>query len=200
MKIKRCLIAALALVCLCGCNSSAPAENTSSESDESAVEITLGDEDSTPIEDAESADENENKEDGGEDGESSSSGDLKAVYNEIASTVSLPDMVELNDRMLERKYGLTSETVADYAGGLDSSGVGQDEIVLIKAADESNVADIQNALQTYYDSKLAQQENYNPEEAEKIRNCSVETNGLYVTLIVSNDADQITEIVNNSLN
>ena len=102
--------------------------------------------------------------------------------------------------MLERKYGLTSETVADYAGGLDSSGVGQDEIVLIKAADESNVADIQNALQTYYDSKLAQQENYNPEEAEKIRNCSVETNGLYVTLIVSNDADQITEIVNNSLN
>ena len=108
-------------------------------------------------------------------------------------------MVELNDNLLNRYYGLTTDAVADYAGGVDSSGVGQDEIALFKAADESQVATIEQALQNRYDSKLSQQENYNPDEAEKIRNCQVETNGLYVTLIISNDAAQITEIVNNAI-
>ena len=108
-------------------------------------------------------------------------------------------MVELNDNLLMRYYGLSADAVSDYAGGVDSSGVGQDEIVLMKAADESQVDTVVQALQTRYDSKLSQQENYNPDEAEKIRNCSVETNGLYVTLIISNDASTITDIVNGSI-
>ncbi len=188
MKIKRCLIAALALACLCGCNSGANNASSVASTEEtgSSVEVTL----------SEAASEAEAESTAAED--SSASG-LKGVFEEISSTVELPDMVELNDNLLNRYYGLSTDVVADYAGGVDSSGVGQDEIALFKAADESQVAEIEQALQTRYDSKLAQQENYNPDEAEKIRNCKVETNGLYVTLIISNDAAQITDIVNNAI-
>lgn len=187
MKMKRFLVAALALFCLCGCNSGTDdSGSTASTVDTtSAAEVTVS---KTAASDADSV-----------AGESDSSSELKGVFSEIASAVELPDMVELNDNLLNRYYGLSTDVVADFAGGVDSSGVGQDEIALFKAADESQVAIIEQALQTRYDSKLSQQENYNPDEAEKIRNCKVETNGLYVTLIISNDAAQITEIVNNSI-
>lgn len=189
MKIKRFLIAALVLVCLCGCNSTGNSENSTSSADETTTVSAAADGNEAPANDAESTE--------AEDGSSDSQ--LKDVFTEISETVELPDMVELNDNLLNRYYGLTTDAVADYAGGVDSSGVGQDEIALFKAADESQVATIEQALQNRYDSKLSQQENYNPDEAEKIRNCQVETNGLYVTLIISNDAAQITEIVNNAI-
>lgn len=189
MKMKRCLIAALALLCLCGCNSGANSASSAASTAEttSAAEVTVADDESAAS-DADSTGDEEN-----------SGSELKGVFEEIKNTVELPDMVELNDNLLNRYYGLSTDVVADYAGGVDSSGVGQDEIALFKAADESQVSVIEQALQTRYDSKLEQQRNYNADEAAKIESCQVETNGLYVTLIISNDAAQITEIVNNSI-
>ena len=181
MKIKGYLAAALVLLCLCGCGS----QTTDTNDTESQAAVSqLVSEAEAPSADEQTA---------------QSDGTLKDVYVQIASQVELPDMIELNDKLLMRYYGISSDIVADFAGGVDAGGVGQDEIVLIKAADEANVSEIEQALQTRYDSKLAQQENYNADEAEKIRGCKVETKGLYVTLIISNDADQITEIVNKSI-
>ncbi len=125
---------------------------------------------------------------------------LADVYAQIKSCVTLPEMIELDavDK-LERYYGITADMIADYAGGIDSSGVGQDEIVIIKADSEEQVETIKEKLQVRYDSKLSQNENYNAEEAEKIRNCSVESSGLYVYMIISNDVDQITQIVTDAI-
>ncbi len=197
--MKRILIAALAILCLCGCNSTSSSDTNSTAEETggtgSSVEVTLGETASetaaTSEASAESAAEGDNT--------NTSDSELNGVFAKIKDSVELPDMVELNDNLLMRYYGLSADAVSDYAGGVDSSGVGQDEIVLMKAADESQVDTVVQALQTRYDSKLSQQENYNPDEAEKIRNCSVETNGLYVTLIISNDASTITDIVNGSI-
>ena len=188
MKIKRYFAAALVLMCLCGCNSGndlVPATGDISSTAAPAVE-----EVESAAEETESASENT---------ESADAVALSDVFKKIGEEVELPDMVELNDKLLMRYYGIDAADVADYAGGVDSSGVGQDEIVIIKAADESKVEGIEKALQTRYDSKLTQQDNYNPDEAEKIRGCKVETSGLYVTLIISNDADTITGIVKDAI-
>lgn len=179
MKIKRYFAAALVLLCLCGCGSSGTSDVSSQN--EPAVDVVASESTESEAVIAESSD------------------DLKTVFDKISTSVELPEMVTLNEKLIDRYYGLTTESVADFAGGVDSSGVGQDEIVLMKAVDESKVAEIEQALQTRYDSKLAQQENYNADEAEKIRKCKVETNGLYVTLIISNDADAINEIVKSAI-
>lgn len=172
--MKKIIIAALAVLCLCGCSNNA-AESSVPTSEPASQTA-------------------------GSASESAEAASLKDVYAEIASAVELPEMITLDsDALIERYYGITADMMQDYAGGVDSSGVGQDEIVLIKAKDESQVSAVEAALQTRYDSKLAQNENYNPEEAEKIRKCSVETNGLYVTMIISDDAAAIKEIVNNNI-
>lgn len=182
MKIKHYFAAALVLLCLCGCGTTETGStDTSSTEPVSQTEaVSAADAESSPA-------------------ENTSASSLGDVYSQVASQVELPEMVDLNEKLLMRYYGLSADVVADFAGGVASGGVDQDEIVLIKAASEDNVLEIETALQTRYDSKLSQQENYNADEAEKIRNCKVETHGLYVTLIISNDANKITEIVNGAI-
>lgn len=177
-EMKRILIAALAVLCLCGCGDKGT-ESTSSAASTAESNVV-----SEAVESA--AEQN--------DGTS-----LSAVFAEISEAVELPSMNEFNEQLLLRYYGITPDMVSDYAGGMDNSGVGQDEILLVKASDESQVEALRNALQTRYDQKLNEQANYNPEEAEKIRGCEVRVSGLYVTLIISNDAAQITEIVDSAI-
>ena len=192
MKAKRYFAVIAALICLCGCNASSGSEEVSSQPTDNSVEISAD-------QSLQANAANPSETVGDVSNEANSQSVLSGVYSEISNNFELPEMIPLNDKLLNRYYGLTPDVCSDYAGGVDGSGVGQDEIALFKAADESQVAAIEQALQTRYDSKLSQQENYNPDEAEKIRNCKVETKGLYVTLIISNDAEAITELVFNSV-
>lgn len=125
---------------------------------------------------------------------------LGEIYEEIKAEVKLPDMVELDDAdRLDRNYGITEEMVEEFAGGIDSSGVTMSEIVLIKAKDQDSAKQIEEKLNNRLSAKLDQNRNYNPEQAEIIEKCKVETNGLYVTMIISDEAQKITEIVNSHL-
>ncbi len=120
---------------------------------------------------------------------------LKDTYAEIQEQVTLPEMVDLNStKKLDRYYGIQEEDVADYAGGINNSGVQQDEIVLIKATSEEAAERIVAALQTRYDAKYSENENYNAEQAAMIKACKVEKDGLYVSMIISPDAEKITKI------
>ena len=184
MKIKRLLAAACVCLMLCGCGSqesttgSGEAKGTASSSEAAAAN-----------------DAGESK------AEEKADVSLTEVFEEIktAENVTLPEMVELNDRLIERYYGVTADMVSDFAGGVDSSGVGQDEIVLMKAADESQVDAIREKLEAKRQSSYEQQQNYNADEAEKLGKATVDVNGLYVTLIVSNDSDAIKAIVAKSI-
>ncbi|HCA05024.1 MAG TPA: hypothetical protein DEO32_03890 [Ruminococcaceae bacterium] len=136
---------------------------------------------------------------GGEKKESSVP--LSQVFEKIKSQVEIKDFNEFNNaKSLDRFYGLTDNDFEEYAGGINSSGVNQEEIVLIKAKDEAAAARVKEALDTRYASKVAQNKNYNPQQAAMVEKCSVEKNGLYVTMIVSPNAEKITTIFKSELN
>ena len=120
---------------------------------------------------------------------------LSSVYDDITKQVELKDMLVLTTTdQLDKYYGIAAEDVEDFAGCINSTGVDQEEIILIKATDDAAAGRIKDALQLRYDTKLAQNKDYNPEQAEIIQNCSVEQDGLYVSMIISSNADQIKEI------
>ncbi len=120
---------------------------------------------------------------------------LSEVFKKISSEVKLSEMVEFDDvAALDRYYGITKEQVGEFAGGINNSGVQQEEIVLIKAADEKSADSIKTALENRKDAKYNENKNYNPEQAEIIKACDVEKDGLYVSLIISPEAEKITKI------
>ncbi|WP_316607522.1 DUF4358 domain-containing protein [uncultured Ruminococcus sp.] len=120
---------------------------------------------------------------------------LTDVYNDIKAQVGFENVTELNDiSLMERYYGITSDMAAEFAGCVNSSGVEQEEIVLVKAVDDASAATVKEKLENRYKAKLDQNKSYNPEQAAMIEKCSVQQNGLYVSMIVSDKAEQITAI------
>lgn len=120
---------------------------------------------------------------------------LTDVYNDIKAQVGFENVTELNDiSLMERYYGITADMAAEFAGCVNSSGVEQEEIVLVKAVDDASAATVKEKLENRYKAKLDQNKSYNPEQAAMIEKCSVQQNGLYVSMIVSDKAEQITAI------
>ena len=120
---------------------------------------------------------------------------LTDIYSEIKSEVTLPEMLEFTDvDRLDRNYGITEDMVDEFAGGINSSGTAINEIVLIKAKDADSAAEIEKKLNNRLESLLKQSRNYRPEEAEELEKCKVEKNDMYVSMIVSTEAEKITEI------
>ncbi len=120
---------------------------------------------------------------------------ISEIWSQIKNEVTFEDFSEYDDvAKLNRNYGITEDMVAEFAGGKNGSGVNQEEIVLIKATNEENAEAVRQSLETKFQSKLNQNKNYNAEQAKMIEGCKVEKNGLYVTMIVSDNAEQITGI------
>lgn len=125
---------------------------------------------------------------------------LTQVFEDIKSQVELNDFNEYTKTSsLDRFYGITEDQIEEFAGGINSSGVNQEEIVLIKAVDKAAADSVKTALDRRYDSKVAQNKNYNQEQAAMVEKCKVEQNDLYVSLIVSENAEKITSIYKNDL-
>lgn len=133
---------------------------------------------------------------GSSDGDSGRQGKtLTDVWSAVKSEVSFSDFKEFSDaKKLQRYYGISEDMVDEFAGGVNGSGVNQEEVVLIKAKDDSSASEIKQKLDARFQSKLDQNKNYNAEQAKMIEGCKVEQNGLYVTMIVSDNADKITRI------
>lgn len=125
---------------------------------------------------------------------------LSEVYEEIKLQVTLSEMNEFKSaESLDRYYGIVADDIAEFAGGINNSGVNQEEIVLIKAVDNNAAARVKEALNNRYNAKYNENKNYNPEQAEMIEKCSVEQKGLYVTMIVSENYETITQIFNDNI-
>lgn len=122
--------------------------------------------------------------------------DLKAVMTEINSQYA-NSMTEIEDLdKLNSYYSVEKDDVESFAAELDQSGI--DEIILIKAANDEAVSRIETCLNNRYNAKIQQGASYSPEELSTIKSCTVEKNGQYVSLIVSEQAAGMREVYNNA--
>lgn len=128
-------------------------------------------------------------------GEEEADVDLTAVMDEIAGTYDMPEMMTVNTAdSLTSFYGIDPADVDSFAVQICSTGIDADEIVLIRAVDEEAATRTEEKLEDRYQSKLNQMQNYLPEQYEVIAACSVETSGTYVSMIISPDAESMTEL------
>ena len=185
-KILLGLIAGAMIITLCACSDSDKKQSKSEDSASSTVSAA-----------ADSKTEDDSKTDASAaEGESQ----LKTIYEKVKAEVKLPEeMSDFSAKRLERVLGVTEEQMEDFAGGICTDGVKQDQIIYIKAKSEDNVKDIQEKLQNNWDAIYNVIQNYDPKQKANIENAKVETNGLYVSLVISADADQIKKIFSEEL-
>ncbi len=123
---------------------------------------------------------------------------LEAVMNSIKEQITMSDdMMTVSDpsKLLDY-YGIDSSKVDDFQVMMNSSGVEQDEIVMIKAIDDAAAQEISEKLGARLEDKKSQMKNYIPEQYAMLEKCSVQQKGLYVYMFLSEDAKTMESIFN----
>ena len=125
---------------------------------------------------------------------------LQAALEEVKKEITMPaDTSDFNAAKMKRTFGIEESMMDDFAGLYCTDGLRQDQIVYVKAVDEAAAAEIANKLQDNWQSKYNVIKNYSPEQVAIIESAKVDQNGLYVSLVISADADKIKEIFNKSI-
>ena len=118
------------------------------------------------------------------------------ICQKISESVSMPEeTIELQGEDLLDYYGIESEKVAEYKAVQDACGY-KDEIVLIKAVDESAAAEIESLLNEHIDYQKDSMKNYDPAQYEILGASEVTVNGVYVAMFISAEQSTMLEIYN----
>lgn len=125
---------------------------------------------------------------------------LKTALEKVKAEVELPnDMSDFDAKRLKRVFGITEEQAEDFSGAICTDGLRQDEFIYVKAKDEAAAKEVADKLQNDWQSKYNVIKNYDPDQVKIIESAKVETDGLYVSLVISEKADQIKQIYKNSI-
>ena len=103
-------------------------------------------------------------------------------------------LIETSDK-LELYYDIAPADVADFAAEVSKNSATEiDEVVLIKAVDEAAAKRVAEKLELRLQAQKDLCASYSPELLAIAEKCSVTTNGLYVSLIVTENYDEVNSL------
>ena len=118
--------------------------------------------------------------------------DLKVVFDDINSQFGISGLTVIEDASkLNRYYMIEESKVEQFAAEFSAESSVFTEIVLIKAVDEAAASEIATLLNNHLQSRLSEAKSYNPESVAMLEGCTVETNGVYVSLIIGENAAEM---------
>ena len=124
---------------------------------------------------------------------------VNEIYQEVTEQVSLESPVCMDDDFISNYYGIDVSTLEEYVFSMSEDATQAETVVLMKAKDGADTGEIVSALETVVDEKKNEMENYLPEQFEIVEKSEVKTRDRYVWLVISQQADAITDIIEKDL-
>ena len=119
---------------------------------------------------------------------------VSEIYASIESAGLLPEMVTLNDDYIQSYYAIDLSGAQEYVFSIAADAARADTVILMHVkGDKKAVVD---ALTLILNQKLAEMENYIPEQYQIVKKSAVVENGDLVSLVISPDRDAIYDIIN----
>ncbi|MEY8336826.1 DUF4358 domain-containing protein [Lachnospiraceae bacterium 62-35] len=190
---RRGLLLLAAAMVLGGCGSS-----EGKEAEAAAVESSVEAEPETSAEVGTEEVENEAGETASADS-SQKEADPRGIYESIGEAVELPSMMEGDDSFISNYYGINPADLESYVFASAEDATLADAIIIMEVKSQEAQENIVNALNTVIEQKCAEMENYLPEQFEIVAKSSVKTEGLYVYLVISKDAEKMEEVIQSAL-
>lgn len=113
--------------------------------------------------------------------------ELQSLYDSFAD--SLPEMLILDDAMRLNLLGVKDEYCDQVICAVVGFSLQADEIWLIEAADEDSLATLKTLAENRLRAKMEEASFYSPDQYAICEDGRIITEGLYLALIVSPDAD-----------
>ena len=122
------------------------------------------------------------------------SADLSAAMEEMKAVLENTEMMDLTADNLMPQYGIDSADCTQFAVYIDSTGLKGDEIVLLEGVDADAASRLKEKMDERYRQKENTMKDYQPEEFAMLKECKVEQQGTYVSMIVSPQHEELEEI------
>lgn len=123
---------------------------------------------------------------------------VKDIGDSIKESVDFSNMVELDEDRFERIYGVDLNKIEDFFIYVPSSNISASEVAVIKVKDSSDVDYIKDKINMRVEKQAKSFKDYLPEEYYLIDNHILKSKGDYILFVISEDADKIEEIFDNS--
>lgn len=117
------------------------------------------------------------------------------IYQEIESSISLNSPMLVPDDFIMNYYGIDVSTLDEYVFSMSEAAISAETVVILKAKDAGSTGALSASLQTVIDQKRSEMENYLPDQFQIVDKSSVQVKGNYVYLVISEQADAISRII-----
>ena len=115
---------------------------------------------------------------------------VKKIGEEISSIKSVSALNKGTDKTLLRYYDLTGDDYEGYVLYKSGSPMAVDELLIIKVKDESQLASVESAMRRRVRSQKSSFEGYGTAQIALLNARVMDTEGNYVFLAVSKDAEK----------
>ena len=116
------------------------------------------------------------------------------IYEEIESSVELQSPMIVPEAFVAN-YGIDFSSIDDYIFSMSEMSTSVETIAIFKSGDAASRENITASLEMFADGKRAEMENYLPEQFDIVDRSSVKTSGDYVYLVISENAEEIEDII-----
>lgn len=124
---------------------------------------------------------------------------VQEVYQEIEEKVSLKSPECMDDEFISNYYGIDVSALEEYVFSISEDAAQAETVIIMKVQDAGSLEAMADCLQTVADEKKNEMENYIPEQFAIVEKSKVVTRDNYVWLVISENADAITDIIESGL-
>ena len=124
---------------------------------------------------------------------------IAEIYQEIEQTVSLQSPQCMDDEFVSNYYGIDAASLEEYVFSMSEDAAQAETIIIMKVRNTDDIGRLTDDLQTVVDEKKNEMENYIPEQFAIVEKSKVQTKNNYVWLVISDNAEAITDIIEGGL-
>lgn len=124
---------------------------------------------------------------------------VQEMYDLITESVTLISPVIMQDNFIENYYNIDPALLEEYVFSMSEEATSAETVVIMKLKDKADAGTISAALQLVIEEKSGEMENYLPDQYDIVKKSAVKTEGSYVYLVISEQADTIEKIIETQL-
>ena len=124
---------------------------------------------------------------------------VQEIYQEIEQTVSLKSPQCMDEDFILNYYDIDTAELEEYVFSMSEDAAQAETVILMKVKNPEDLEMFADCLQTIVDDKKSEMEDYIPEQFAIVEKSRVQTRDNYLWLVISDNADEITSIIESGL-
>ncbi len=105
----------------------------------------------------------------------------------------------MDDDFISNYYGIDAASLEEYVFSMSEDAAQAETIIIMKVKNTDDLENLAASLQTVVDEKKNEMENYIPEQFAIVEKSKVQTKDNYIWLVISDNADAVTDIIESGL-